>query len=140
MTSRRLITVLGLGAVAALALTGCVPNNPGDTDATSLTVDSSASECVVSATEAPSGNVVFTVANSGDEVTEFYLLADDGLRIVGEVENIGPGIERNLVVQARPGDYFTVCKPGMIGAGIGKAAFTVTDSGKDFAVDADLAE
>ena len=122
-----------------LALAGCVANNPSDPDATSLTVNSTATDCVVSSGEAPSGNVVFTVSNSGDQVTEFYLLADDGLRIVGEVENIGPGIERNLVVQARPGNYFTVCKPGMIGAGVGKTAFTVTDSGVDFAADDDLA-
>ena len=139
MTQRRIVAGLSLGAVAMLALTGCVANNPGDTDATALTVDSSATDCSVSSGEAPSGNVVFTVSNSGDQVTEFYLLADDGLRIVGEVENIGPGIERNLVVQARPGDYFTVCKPGMIGAGVGKTAFTVTDSGADFAEDEDLA-
>ncbi|TBN57343.1 PbrT family lead (Pb2+) uptake porter [Glaciihabitans arcticus] len=141
MTTSHLTAGLGLAAVALLALTGCVANTPaGGADSTALTVDSSATDCAVSAGKAPSGNVVFTVSNSGDQVTEFYLLADDGLRIVGEVENIGPGIERNLVVQARPGDYFTVCKPGMIGAGIGKTAFTVTDSGKDFALEGDLAD
>jgi iron uptake system component EfeO len=139
MTQRRLVATISLGAVAMLALAGCVANNPTGSDAAALTVDSSATDCLISAAEAPSGNVVFTVSNSGDQVTEFYLLADDGLRIVGEVENIGPGIERNLVVQARPGDYFTVCKPGMIGAGVGKSAFTVTDSGADFAADGDLA-
>jgi len=139
MTQRRLVAGISLGAVAMLALAGCVANNPTGSDAAALTVDSSATDCVISAAEAPSGNVVFTVSNSGDQVTEFYLLADDGLRIVGEVENIGPGIERNLVVQARPGDYFTVCKPGMIGAGVGKSAFTVTDSGAEFAADGDLA-
>ena len=37
------------------------------------------------------------------QVTEFYLLGEDGLRIVGEVENIGPGLTRDLVVQAAPG-------------------------------------
>jgi iron uptake system component EfeO len=137
----RLVPLALGGAALALALTGCVPNNPVTTDATSttLTVDSSGSACSVSAGEAPSGTLVFEVSNSGDEVTEFYLLADDGLRIVGEVENIGPGIQRNLVVVAKPGDYFTVCKPGMIGAGVGKTAFTVTDSGVELA-DADTAE
>jgi len=139
MTQRRIVAGLSLGVIAMLALAGCVANNPAGTDATALTVDSSATECAVSAGEAPSGNVVFTVSNSGDQVTEFYLLADDGLRIVGEVENIGPGIERNLVVQARPGDYFTVCKPGMIGAGVGKTPFTVTDSGVEFTADENLA-
>ncbi|MGV8884590.1 MAG: iron uptake system protein EfeO [Microbacteriaceae bacterium] len=139
MTLRHLTTALSVGAIAALALSGCVANNPTAAGATNLTVTSSADACALSASEAPSGNVVFTVSNTGDEVTEFYLLADDGLRIVGEVENIGPGIERNLVVHARPGDYFTICKPGMIGAGIGKSSFTVTDSGKNFAANDDLA-
>jgi iron uptake system component EfeO len=118
-----------------LALAGCVPNAASGS---AIAVDSSSSDCVVSSTTAPSGSVVFSVANSGDKVTEFYLLADDGLRIVGEVENIGPGLSRDLVIVASPGEYFTVCKPGLIGAGIGKAAFTVTDSGADLAGDADL--
>lgn len=132
MTARLAATTI-VGAALVLTLSACVPNNPttGSAGSTVLTVDSSATDCAVSAAEAPSGTVSFTVANSGDEVTEFYLLADDGLRIVGEVENIGPGIERTLVVVAKPGEYFTVCKPGMIGAGVGKTAFTVTDSGAD---------
>ena len=132
MTVRPAAAALG-GSILLLTLAGCVPNNPTSDTAgsTVLSVDSSATDCAVSSAEAPSGTVSFTVANSGDEVTEFYLLADDGLRIVGEVENIGPGIERTLVVVAKPGDYFTVCKPGMIGAGVGKSGFTVTDSGAD---------
>jgi len=129
-----------VSTAALLALSACVANNPtssADADATALTVDSSSSDCAVSAAEAPSGNVSFSIENTGDQVTEFYLLADDELRIIGEVENIGPGITRDLVVQAKPGDYFTVCKPGMVGDGIGKAAFTVTDSGADLAADGD---
>ena len=140
----RVALALMTSAAALLALAGCVPNNPtsagGDAgSAPTLAVDSSADACAVSEAEAPSGNLVFTVTNSGDEVTEFYLLAEDGLRIVGEVENIGPGISRDLVVAAQPGDYFTVCKPGMIGAGIDKTAFTVTDSGTQLALSDDLA-
>ena len=46
------------------------------------------------ATEAPSGKLTFDVTNDGSQVTEFYLYADDGKRIVGEVENIGPGPHR----------------------------------------------
>jgi len=134
----RAVVAVALSAAALLALSACVPNNTTTTaDATALTVDSSSSDCAVSASEAPSGAVSFSIENTGDQVTEFYLLADDELRIIGEVENIGPGITRDLVVQARPGDYYTVCKPGMVGAGIGKAAFTVTDSGVDLAGSAD---
>ncbi|TFC03479.1 PbrT family lead (Pb2+) uptake porter [Cryobacterium adonitolivorans] len=135
----RLLPLVAASAVGLLALTGCVANSTGtDSAAAGLTVDSSADACTVSADEAPSGNLSFRVTNSGDQVTEFYLLAEDGLRIVGEVENIGPGLSRDLVVQLMPGHYVTTCKPGMVGAGIDQKAFTVTDSGDDVAVDADM--
>ncbi len=139
-TTVRFLTIAATASVAALGLSGCVPNPGADAGATTLQVDSSANACAVSAATAPSGSLVFSVTNTGDQVTEFYLLAGDGLRIVGEVENIGPGISRDLVVNAFPGDYFTVCKPGMIGAGIGRAAFTVTDSGAHLALAGDIAE
>lgn len=120
-------------ALAGLLLVGaaCTKN---DTDSASgnVKVRSTDDACEVSAAAAPSGNLVFEVTNDGSEVTEFYLLADDGLRIIGEVENIGPGISRNLVVQAAPGGYFTACKPGMVGDGI-RSAFTVSDSGQEVA-------
>lgn len=93
-----------------------------------MVVHATDTSCGVSSSTAPSGNIVFNVTNGGSKVTEFYLLASDGLRIVGEVENIGPGISRNLVVQAPPGSYVTACKPGMVGSGI-RSEFTVTDSG-----------
>ena len=96
-------------------------------DARSFTVASSDDACDVSGAEAPSGALKFEVTNTGSQVTEFYVLADDGLRIVGEVENIGPGVSRSLTVKAPEGDYFTACKPGMKGDGI-RNAFTVTGS------------
>ncbi|MFI8527312.1 iron uptake system protein EfeO [Promicromonospora sukumoe] len=136
---------LALGAVvAAPLLVGCVPNDPASSEAggdgpVTLSVSSTADACDVSAAEAPSGNVVFSVKNDGDEVTEFYLLAEDGLRIVSEVENIGPGLTRDLVVVAKPGSYVTACKPGMVGDGI-RADFTVTDSGADTAPTGELAD
>ncbi|WP_417556633.1 hypothetical protein [Microbacterium sp.] len=46
------------------------------------------------ASTAKSGTLTFDISNSGDQVTEFYLLASDGLRIVGEVENIAPAASR----------------------------------------------
>ncbi|QIK82949.1 iron uptake system protein EfeO [Sanguibacter sp. HDW7] len=119
----------------ALPLAACVDNAPAaDPSGTAaggpaaISVDSSADACALSTTSAPSGNVVFKVKNTGADVTEFYLLAEDGLRIVSEVENIGPGISRDLVVVAKPGTYVAACKPGMVGDGI-RQAFTVTDSG-----------
>lgn len=130
-----------LTATAALLLSGCTSNTPQATSATggsapgSVTVTSTDDACTLSGTEAPSGNVTFRVSNQGDQVTEFYVFAEDGVRIVGEVENIGPGLSRDLIVQAPAGTYRTACKPGMTGDGI-RAAFTVTDSGKPVYADA----
>ena len=127
--------VVGAG-VLAVTLSGCVPNAPVDgAAATVIGVESTETGCAVETASAPSGTVRFSVVNAGERVTEFYLLAADGLSIVAEVENIAPGSTRDLTVLAQPGDYFTVCKPGMIGAGIGTTPFAVT--GAAFAVNAD---
>jgi len=124
MNNRRLIPALAVTALGALALSGCVAKTDAAADA--LTVSSTGAGCEVSGDSATSGTLTFDVSNEGDDVSEFYLLADDGLRIVGEVENIAPGASRTLTVVAQPGDYFTLCKPGMVGEGVGKAAFTVS--------------
>lgn len=113
--------------LAGGALAGCTDNRPAASagaNPRSLAVTATDTECQVSATQAPAGPLTFTVTNGGAQVTEFYLLGSDGLRILGEVENIGPGLTRDLVVAAQPGQYFTACKPGMVGEGI-RAAFTV---------------
>ncbi len=117
---------------AAMALAACTQNAPSSS-AGAIEVTSTEDACQVSSVEAPSGTLVFNVTNSGSQVSEFYLLGDDGLRIVGEVENIGPGLTRDLVVLAQPGNYFTSCDPGMDGDEI-RADFTVTDSGTSPAV------
>lgn len=128
--------------LAAPALAACTENTDADAsgggggDGRSLTVASSADACELSADEAPAGTLTFDVTNTGDEVTEFYLLGEDGLRIVAEVENIGPSISRKLTVNAPAGQYVTACKPGMTGEGI-RADFTVTESDDDVAVSAD---
>ena len=148
--SRTLSTraAVAAGAFALLLPLAACTNNTAEQDADAapgsggtakLTVDSTADACTLSAVEAPSGNVVFSVTNSGDDVTEFYLLAEDGLRIVSEVENIGPGLSRDLVVVAKPGSYITACKPGMVGDGI-RSDFTVTDSGLDVRPTGELAD
>lgn len=142
MRARTLLAATACATVLA-GLTACVPNNPGAGGAgdgaaggtTALTVSSTEDACTVSEATAPAGTLTFTVTNDGERVTEFYLLADDGLRIIGEVENIAPGASRDLTVVAQPGDYFTVCKPGMVGAGVGQAPFTVTGERVELSAD-----
>ena len=124
----RLLPLLAL-AVAAPALAACTQNatpSAGGDDRT-ITVSSTSDACNVSATEAPAGKLTFDVTNDGSQVTEFYLLGEDGQRIVAEVENIGPSLSRELTVNAPAGTYITACKPGMKGKGI-RAQFTVTGS------------
>jgi iron uptake system component EfeO len=125
MRKLRFGLVPGLAALA-LVLAGCVPNAGTDAAGEAITVSSTDSKCTVSTAEATAGTLTFNVSNDGDRVTEFYLLADDGLRIVGEVENIAPGTVRTLTVVAQPGSYFTACKPGMIGDNVGQTDFSVS--------------
>lgn len=122
--------LLGTSACSLTESNDAGASGSGKGGSGTITVDSSADGCDLTAAKAPSGNLVFNVKNTGDQVTEFYFYAEDGLRIVGEVENVGPGLSRDLVVRAAPGDYVTSCRPGMTGKGI-RSDFTVTDSGKD---------
>ena len=122
--------VLGLPLLAA-----CTNNAPeagagGAPNPRALTVQATDTECKVSATSAPSGTLTFAVTNGGSKVNEFYLYGEDGKQIIGEVENIGPGISRELVLKVTPGSYITACKPGMSGEGI-RAPFSVSDSGEE---------
>jgi iron uptake system component EfeO len=126
--------------VAVPLLAACTENTRGDEadsgDARTVSVTSTDDGCEVSSAEVPAGTVTFDVKNDGSQVTEFYLLGEDGLRIVGEVENIGPQLSRELVVNAPAGSYITACKPGMKGDGI-RADFTVSESDEEPSVSAD---
>ena len=137
MIRPRLLAATAATALAALALSGCVAKTDAAASG-SLTVTSTDTSCDVSAATATSGTLTFDVTNQSSDVSEFYLLAQDGRRIVGEVENIAPGASRTLTVVAQPGDYYTLCKPGMVGEGVGRAAFTV--SGDTVAATGDDAE
>ncbi len=122
---------LALVPVLGLPLAACASNaDPDPGDAGVVTVSATDDGCALSTDRAPAGNLVFEVSNDGGKVTEFYLYAADGVRIVGEVENIGPGLSRRLVLKARPGRYLTACKPGMTGDGI-RARFTVIGADAD---------
>ena len=137
MPVRGLILALTCAVVSLPMLAGCTDNTTGaenpaaaaSSNPRALTVQATDSECKLSATSAPSGTLTFAVTNGGSKVTEFYLYGEDGKQIVGEVENIGPGITRELVLKVEPGNYLTACKPGMTGDGI-RAPFSVSDTGE----------
>lgn len=109
---------------AALMLSACSSTSASTADGP-IEVKASDTHCELSRTTAPAGTLDFTVTNTGTKVTEFYLLAE-GDRIVSEVENITPGLSREMKVEiTQPGSFTTACKPGMIGDGI-RGAFEVT--------------
>ncbi|HEY9265742.1 MAG TPA: cupredoxin domain-containing protein, partial [Mycobacterium sp.] len=119
-------------ALAALALTSCQAKENESASAedgagapAEITVEASDSACTLSGTEGTTGANTFVITNNGTKVTEFYVYSA-GDRVMGEVENISPGLRRKLIVQlSQPGTYTTACKPGMIGDGL-RGEFTVT--------------
>ena len=124
MRPRSVALLAALAVPAALTLGGCSADDGGATGG-DITVRATDTTCELSRTAAPAGTVEFTVTNAGSKVNEFYVYAEND-RVVGEVENIAPGLTRSLKVDlSEPGTYETACKPGMAGDGI-RAKFTVT--------------
>ncbi|MFD9894313.1 iron uptake system protein EfeO [Amycolatopsis sp. NPDC059027] len=123
-TRRFPLAVLGAGALVALTACGGKEDTAGAA-AGPIKVEATDTACTVSVNKANAGNLTFEVTNKGTKVTEFYLYAE-GDRIMGEVENIAPGLNRKLIVEvADAGKYQATCKPGMAGNGI-RSEFTVT--------------
>ncbi|UVY84763.1 cupredoxin domain-containing protein [Brachybacterium sp. NBEC-018] len=144
LPSRRLL--LGSLPLLGLALAACTDNpgvasssasdGGGATGAVTVTLTDDA--CELSTASVPSGQVTFTITNSGTVPNEFEILAEDKLRIISEKENIGPGSSVELTTSLAEGSYFTASKPNMVGALVGTAAFTVT-AGEAVEVDEDIA-
>lgn len=123
----RFAPAIAFPALAVLALAGCTSNSTDGSAKIAVTITDDA--CTLSATDAPAGQAVFAVTNSGSKVAEFYVYGADGTKIVAEVENVGPGLSRDLVVTLEPGTYVTSCDPGMDGDDI-RADFTATGDGQ----------
>jgi iron uptake system component EfeO len=139
----RLVAPLALTLAAALSLAGCADEGGTGSSSTNgaggpIRVTATDTTCELSATTAPAGTITFEVTNSGSKVNEFYVYAE-GDRIVGEVENITPGLSRELKVEVtEPATLTTACKPGMVGDGI-RAPFIVTGTATKGSTDAKVA-
>jgi uncharacterized cupredoxin-like copper-binding protein len=96
-------------------------------DKGAVDVTASNTECSPAKSDFDAGKVTFKVHNTGSKVTEMYVYAADD-KIVGEVENIGPGTARTLTVSLSKGTYELACKPGQTGKGI-RHEITVTGEG-----------
>ncbi|GAA3106416.1 iron uptake system protein EfeO [Streptosporangium carneum] len=137
---------IAVGFLALAGLTACSgggapaasPQAAKSTAGGPIAVAASDTECKVATTEVAAGTSTFTITNGGSKVTEFYVYAS-GDRVMGEVENIVPGLTREVIVELPAGVYETACKPGMIGKGI-RGPLKVTGEHKPLSADAKLAE
>jgi iron uptake system component EfeO len=129
-----------LPAVALAVLTAACGGGSADDAAAAadaIPVAATDDACEVEAAELEAGTHEFAVTNSGTKITEFYVYAE-GDRVMAEVENIAPGLRRELLVELPAGEYEATCKPGMVGDGI-RSALTVTGQAASLSEDESLA-
>ena len=121
---RSLLVLLPLLAVTACG--GGTTADPSSATGGPIAVTAGDATCDVARTRLHSGANVFSIRNTGSDVTEVYVYgARDA--IAGEAENIGPGLSRMLTVELPVGAFEVACKPGLKGAGI-RTAITVTEA------------
>jgi iron uptake system component EfeO len=136
---RRIPLILSLVALSAVAACGSKSDTRSPAGSGGpITVKATDTACEVGKSRLDAGTHVFAIANTGTKVTEFYVYAT-GDRVMGEVENITPGLSRELRVELPAGSYQTACKPGMVGNGI-RNTLTVAGSATPLSEDAALAQ
>ncbi|MEV0974936.1 iron uptake system protein EfeO [Microtetraspora glauca] len=140
MRTPAVVALAALGLLAAACSSGTTDSSAsgGAAKPDKITVAASDTECKVATAELPAGTSTFQITNSGSKVTEFYVYAG-GDRVMGEVENIVPGLTREVMVELPAGTYEATCKPGMIGKGI-RNPLKVTGEHKPLSDDAKLSE
>lgn len=122
---RALLTTPALAATVALALSACGPSSdavksPANTGSVTngvntvnvtLANDVGRDGCSLDVTSVPAGPVTFTVTNSSAPgITEMELLKDE--RIVGEKENLAPGLDPVTFTVTLDGGPYKVYCPG----------------------------
>ncbi|RLP96287.1 iron uptake system protein EfeO [Micromonospora sp. CV4] len=139
MRTTRFFALAAAGVLATTGVAACSDSDKGEATGAGgpIVVKASDTACEVGATDLGAGTATFKITNSGAKVTEFYVYAS-GDRVMGEVENIAPGLSRELHVELPAGTYETACKPGMSGKGI-RGALKVSGSAEPLTADAALA-
>ncbi|MEU1585622.1 iron uptake system protein EfeO [Micromonospora sp. NPDC005710] len=140
MRTTQFFALAAAGVLATAGLAACSDSDKADPAAAggAIAVKATDTACEVGSTDLGAGTATFKITNSGAKVTEFYVYAD-GDRVMGEVENIAPGLSRELHVELPAGTYQTACKPGMSGKGI-RGALKVSGSAQPLTADAALGD
>lgn len=128
MTQPRLLAAIAVAAVVPLVATGCASSSGGgssagssSTAATTVTINFTDDGCTPSPASIGAGALKFAVANKGaNRVTEAEVLQDG--RILGEKENLTPGLSGSFSLRLEAGQYVVYCP----NAKTDRATLTVT--------------
>jgi iron uptake system component EfeO len=110
--SNRLRIAGGLAALGLLALgaSGC-GSDDASSSGNSVDVKITEEGCDPAELTVSAGTTTFNVTNEGaDEVTEFEVM--DGEKVLGEAENVAPGLSGKFTVTLEAGEYQTYCPGG----------------------------
>ncbi len=108
---RRPVPVAAAAVIVALVLVGCgtaaSPTPAGSVAPGTVLVTTKEYSFTPSTLTAPAGSVTFRITNAGNETHEFEIF--QGETVIDEVEDIVPGISRDLTVTMAAGAYTFVC-------------------------------
>ena len=113
----RSLTLVGaaLVVVGGLAAAGCTEKEVASDDGSVQVIEVALTDagCEPSSLSATAGPTTFKVSNDdAGGVTEFEVLTADGGRVLGESENIGPGLDGSFSLTLKAGSYQTYCPGG----------------------------
>lgn len=119
----RLLPSIAIATAGALALTACGSSSTSDSKSSHIKVTLTASgDCSYSTTSVPAGPITFDVSNAGATgLSEFEVMT--GERIIGERENVVPGLPAGTFTLTLDGGSYTLYCPG---ATTEKTTLTVT--------------
>jgi iron uptake system component EfeO len=115
MTTRPITTLATLGALS-VALAGCGGSGGGG-KASTLAFTLTSRGCLPSDATVPAGPVTISVSNGGSRFVTELELQDEHEIIIGERENILPGLSGSFSLDLQPGKYILNCPSGNVTRG-----------------------
>jgi iron uptake system component EfeO len=97
------IVLLGM----TLAVTGCASDS-NQAEEGVIEVEAVDHKFVPDELDAEAGSISFAIRNTGQEIHEFEVF--EGKKLIDEVEDISPGLTRELTVSLEAGTYEYACK------------------------------
>jgi iron uptake system component EfeO len=111
LTRRAPALALGCALLPALFVACGDDDDASSAGAQKVAITLTDEGCSPTAIEAKAGTITFEVTNKGgDAVTEFEVMQNG--KVLGEVENISPGLNGHFTVNLSAGSYTTKCPGG----------------------------